>query len=630
MAFCLFALCTPMTLPTFDLGQWLSAHRIWGLLSASARRTLMQGSQELELQRGQVLAQAGQWPDALWLIVEGRINLNNTQRQHTHAMYAGEAFGQGATAIALQQQCTAQAGTDAHLLQVPVAVLQTLLQTDPALEPFFPVPVSGVLPGKPSPGAQQSASQEISLLSRPLHSLVRQQPITLPPSLSILQVAQAMRERSVSSIMLTENNQLVGLVTDRDMRNRALAASIDVARPVLDIATQTPKTLDHNSSASEALLMMARHNIHHIPVMDGERIVGMVTATDLTRQHGTSAVYLSSDIHHQTDVEGLAKISHKVRTLQQQLAAAHTSAYDTGHIITTITDALTTRLIQLAEGLLGPTPVPYVWVAAGSQARSEQTAKSDQDNCLILDDSFDEDKHGPYFKAFSKMVCDGLAECGYIHCPGEMMAMTDQWRQPLRQWREYFQRWVNVPDGKSLMLTSVFFDLRAVYGQSDLLSQLRDEVLDRTRGNTLFLAHMVGNAQKLRPPLNLFGQISTIRSGEHAGTVDLKHQALAPIVDLGRIYALASGLNDVNTHDRIASASSKGEISAQSARDLRDALEFIASLRIAHQTQRMNEGLAPDNYLSLDELSNFERAHLRDAFSIIQSLQSVLGNRYHF
>lgn len=619
-----------MTLPAFDLGQWLSAHRIWGLLSASTRRSLMQGSQELQLERGQSLAQAGEWPDALWLILEGRINLHNTQRQHTHAMYAGESFGQGMTAMTLQQQCSAQASTDAHLLQVPTALVQALLQTDPALEPFFPVPLSGMLPSKPSQATAPSASEGISLLSRPLHSLVRHQPITLPPSLSILQVAQAMRERSVSSIMLTENNQLVGLVTDRDMRNRALAASVDVSRPVSDIATLTPKTLDHNSTAFDALLMMARHNIHHVPVMDGERIVGMLTATDLTRQHGTSPVYLSSDIHHQTSVEGLVKISAKVRTMQQQLAAAHTSAYDTGHIITTITDALTTRLIQLAEGLLGPAPVPYVWVAAGSQARSEQTAKSDQDNCLILDDSFDADKHGPYFKAFSKMVCDGLAECGYIHCPGEMMAMTDQWRQPLRQWREYFDRWIHVPDGKALMLTTVFFDLRAVYGQSELLQRLRDEVLERTKGNTLFLAHMVGNAQKQRPPLNLFGQISTIRSGEHAGTVDLKHQALAPIVDLGRIYALASGLHDVNTHDRIQSASSKGEISAQSARDLRDALEFIANLRIAHQTQRMNEGLAPDNYLSLDELSNFERGHLRDAFSVIQSLQSVLGNRYHF
>lgn len=617
-----------MTLPTFDLGPWLSAHRIWGLLSASARRTLTQDAQQVHLERGQPLAQPGEWPDALWLILEGRVDLHNTQRQHTHALYAGECFGQGCTSAALQMQCQVLASTDARLLQVPNATLQALIKSDAAMEPFFPVPLSGVLTqGKATPAAP-SAAEEVYLLSRPLHSLVRHQPITLPPTLSILQVAQAMRERSVSSIMLTENNRLIGLVTDRDMRNRVLAASVDVNRPVLDIATLTPKTLDHNSTAFEALLMMARHNIHHVPVMDDERIVGMVTATDLTRQHGTSAVYLSSDIHHQDSVEGLAKISHKVRSLQQQLAAAHTSAYDTGHIITTITDALTTRLIQLAEGLLGPAPIPYVWVAAGSQARSEQTAKSDQDNCLILDDSYDEGKHGPYFKAFSKMVCDGLAECGYIHCPGEMMAMTDQWRQPLRQWREYFLRWVTVPDGKALMLTTVFFDLRAVHGHSELLQTLRDEVLERTRGNTLFLAHMVGNAQKLRPPLNMFGHISTIRSGEHAGTVDLKHQALAPIVDLGRIYALAGGLHEVNTHDRIASASTKGEISAQSARDLRDALEFIASLRIAHQTQRMNEGQAPDNYLSLGELSNFERGHLRDAFSVIQSLQTVLGNRY--
>ena len=161
-----------------------------------------------------------------------------------------------------------------------------------------------------------------------------------------------------------------------------------------------------------------------------------------------------------------------------------------------------------------------------------------------------------------------------------------------------------------------------------MLQVLRQEVLERTPKQSLFLAHVVNNALRQRPPLNLFGQISLIRSGEHAGTVDLKHQAIAPIVDLGRIYALAGGLHDVNTSDRLEKAAQLGELSEQGSRDLRDALEFVSSQRIAHQTQRIQQGLEPDNYLRLPELSNFERGHLRDAFSVIQSLQEVLGQRY--
>jgi CBS domain-containing protein len=137
-----------------------------------------------------------------------------------------------------------------------------------------------------------------------------------------------------------------------------------------------------------------------------------------------------------------------------------------GQIVTAMTDALTVRLLQLAEAQLGPPPVPYAWVAAGSQARSEQTAKSDQDNCLVLDDRYDVDRDGPYFEALARQVCSGLDACGYVFCPGEMMAMTERWRQPLQRWLERFRHWIDQPEPAALMHTCVFFDMRPVHGES--------------------------------------------------------------------------------------------------------------------------------------------------------------------
>jgi CBS domain-containing protein len=396
----------------------------------------------------------------------------------------------------------------------------------------------------------------------------------------------------------------------------------------MDIPTLAPLSIDVQNPAFDALLLMARHNIHHVPVLDGQRIVGMITATDLTEQHSTSAVYLAGDIYKQSTVEGLQRASTKIKRLQQSLAAAEASAYSTGHIITAITDAITTRLLQLGEAQLGPAPIDYVWVAAGSQARNEQTAKSDQDNCMVLDDRYDEAEHGAYFKALSQFVCDGLDACGYIYCPGEMMAMTDTWRQPQKRWAEYFARWTSQPDPKALMLTCVFFDLRAIHGKAELLDKLRSDVLKRTQGNSLFLAHMVGNALTHQPPLGMFKGISTVRSGEHKGKIDLKHTGVVPIVDLARVYALAGGDAAVNTHDRLTSAAAGGAISEQSARDLRDALEFLAYTRIQHQARQISRGESPDNFLNPADVSNFERSQLKDAFTVVQSLQSVLAQRY--
>ncbi len=469
----------------------------------------------------------------------------------------------------------------------------------------------------------------LPLMARPAGDLLLQrEPIALPPTATIRQAAELMRDRRASAVLLVEQGHLFGLVTDQDIRNRAVAAGLDAQRPIADIATLAPFSVDLRSPAFDALLLMARHNIHHVPVLEGQRIAGMITAADLTEQHSTSAVYLVGNIHRQGTVEGLQQASARVGRLQQSLAAADASAYNTGHVITAITDAITTRLLQLGEAQFGPAPVDYAWVAAGSQARSEQTARSDQDNCMVLDDAFDEARHGAYFKALSRFVCDGLNACGYVYCPGEMMAMTDAWRQTRGRWASDFAHWTGQPEPKALMLTCVFFDVRTVHGNDGLLERLRHEVLQRTRGNGIFLAHMVGNALTHRPPLGLFGGLSTIRDGEHKGTFDLKHTGIVPIVDLARVYALASGNPAVNTHDRLLDAARSGEISEQGARDLRDALEFLAYTRIQHQARQIAQGLTPDNFLNPSEISNFERTQLKDAFTVVKMLQSMLDQRF--
>jgi CBS domain-containing protein len=468
----------------------------------------------------------------------------------------------------------------------------------------------------------------MSLITTPVQALLKHKAVALPSNASIRQAAECMREARVSSVLLVDNGRLVGVVTDRDLRNRVVAAGLDTGEAIERIATRDPWSIDITSPAFDALLLMARHNIHHVPVMEGGHVAGMVTATDLTEYQNNSAVYLAGAIHKQTTLDGLVQTSARIKQLQQGLAAAEASAYSTGHIVTAMTDALTTRLLQLGENELGPPPVPYAWVAAGSQARNEQTAKSDQDNCMILDDAYDEARHGAYFKTLAEYVCGGLDACGYVYCPGEMMAMTDEWRQPLRQWLRYFSKWVMQPDPKALMLTCVFFDQRFVHGHQPLLDELRQEVRQMTKNQGIFLAFMAANALTHPPPLGWLGNIRLTRRGEHRGTVDLKMGGIAPIVDLARVYALASGTSAVNTHDRLKTAASSGEITEQGARDLRDALDYLAGLRIQHQARRMSDGHAADNYLRPEELSNFERGHLKNAFQVVKNLQHVLGERY--
>jgi len=612
---------------TLPLSVLLASHPIWGQLSKKVLEQVASQFTTDHAPADSMLLTQGQLPIRLGLILKGEVLLSDPDLNLSVRLWAGQMLGFGITPQRQLPTWQAKAVSDCDVAWLQPEALRQLCEKYPSLFYFFPS-----MEQDPATAATASsagdASTALNLLGTPIRSLIKRAPITIAPDTSIQATAQMMADLRVSSVLLVEQGLLFGLVTDRDLRNRAVAQGLDIKRPVSDIATLAPMTVAASSPAFEALLLMARHNIHHMPVMDGQKIVGMITTTDLTEQHSTSAVYLAGDIYKQRTLDGLKEISARVKQLQQHLAAADATAYSTGHIITAITDALTIRLIQLAELQMGPAPVDYAWVAAGSQARSEQTAKSDQDNCLILDDRYDEAAHGEYFKRFSKYVCDGLAECGYIHCPGEMMAMTDIWRQSRAVWAEYFRKWIEQPKPKALMLTCVFFDLRVIHGKADLLESLRQDVLIHTKGNSLFLAHMVSNALKHRPPLGMFGTISLIKGGEHPNTIDLKHSGVVPIVDLARIYALAAGVTVANTHDRLEVCAQAGEVSEQGARDLRGALEFLGKLRIAHQARQMQQGKSPDNFLALDELSNFERSHLKEAFSVVQTLQDVLQQRY--
>jgi CBS domain-containing protein len=487
-------------------------------------------------------------------------------------------------------------------------------------------------PEAPTPAATAAATAasnaDTGWMATPVRALMRSTPVTANQDASIREVAVRMRDAKVSSVLLMDGDRLVGIVTDRDLRNRVLAEGLDTARPAIQVGTRDPITLPATAAAFEALLLMTERGIHHLPVVEGGRVLGMLTAGDLAQRQTASAIYLVGDISRQGDVAGLARASAQVAQLQRQLAANATPAGTSGRIITSITDAVTRRLLQLAHQQLGNAPVPYVWVAAGSQGRSEQTARSDQDNCMILDDAYDPQRDGEYFEALARFVCDGLNACGYVYCPGEMMAMTDQWRQPLARWQAYFDGWINRPEPKALMLTSVFFDLRAIAGDTALLERLRTQTLAQTRGNSLFLAHLAGNALQHRPALTWLGQLATESRGEHKGRIDLKHKGSVPVIDLARIFALAAGVPEVNTYDRLQAAARAGSLSDEAARDLTDALEVIGRIRLSHQARQTEAGIKPDNFVSPKELSSLDQRQLLEAFKVIQTLQSVLAQRY--
>jgi CBS domain-containing protein len=119
-----------------------------------------------------------------------------------------------------------------------------------------------------------------------------------------------------------------------------------------------------------------------------------------------------------------------------------------------------------------------------------------------------------------------------------------------------------------------------------------------------------------------------ISDGEHKSSLDIKHNGIAPIVDLARIYALAEGIASVNTIERLRKVAGSPSISKESAANLIDAYEFLGILRLEHQANLLQAGKEPNNYLSPKKLSKLEREHLKDAFKVIKALQDSRQSTY--
>ncbi len=508
---------------------------------------------------------------------------------------------------------TARATEESVLLMLPVADLKHLIANHPAFERFF----------NRGRGAKDRAG-DLSTLK--VSDLMTRSPVTCTPDATVTEAARTMRENRISSVAITENDALVGIVTTRDLTARVLAEGRPGDTPVAEVMTREVQALSPESLGSDILHMMLERRIGHLPVVRDGKLLGIITQTDLTRFQAVNSAQLVRDASGAEDAQALARVTGRIPQLLVQLVGGHSAHEVVTRLITDVADTVTRRLLRLAEAELGPPPVPYLWLACGSQGRQEQTGVSDQDNCIMIDDSMAEGDM-EYFLKLARIVSDGLNTAGYYYCPGDMMATNPRWCQPVSKWRRYFRGWIDTPDPEAQMLASVMFDLRPIGGDVALFRNLQAETLEAASKNSIFVAHLTSNALKHQPPLGLLRNFATIRSGEYKNHVDMKLGGVVPVTDLARVYALKGRLTPVNTRERLLAAESAGIVSASGARDLIEAYDLIARLRLENQAALVRMGRKPDNYLAPSDLSDFERSHLRDAFVVVRTMQSSVGSR---
>ena len=339
---------------------------------------------------------------------------------------------------------------------------------------------------------------------------------------------------------------------------------------------------------------------------------------------------LIREISEATSIEEIIDKHSQLPRLLHSMITSGATIRNVTWLITTFSDAILKKMIEFAIKEFGPPPVRFAFIILGSEGRKEQTLKTDQDNAIIFEDVGEisvksKEDVKSYFIKLGEKVCTWLDQAGYNFCTGGVMAKNPKWCQPLSNWKIYFSTWIHAAEPEDLLHSTIFFDFRLAYGDPDLVDDLSNHLFASLVGWTGFFRHMTENAVYFKPPIGFFGNFLVKSEGKYRYCLNIKN-AMTPIVDFARIYALKNNIKETNTQERLYQLYLKKILSRDEYNEIEQAYSFIMQIRFMQQIYSIiDEGIKPVNYINPKKLSTIEQKMLKEVFKRIERIQTKLS-----
>ncbi len=468
----------------------------------------------------------------------------------------------------------------------------------------------------------------MQFLNQPVSNYYREQPVFGDVGMSIRDAAILMYDERMSALFLkSPDNACAGVVTERDLTREIVAGGRDPGHPVGDIMSSPVRGVASSALVFEALMTMMREEISHLAVADAnDNVVGILTSRDLLAAQEGSPLFILRDIAAAQTMEEITALHSRLPFVVRNLISSGAMAKNVNRFITMVSDAILEKVMEKSLESLGPPPARFAFMILGSEGRSEQTLKTDQDNALIIEDVPEDARSGvaAYFTALGEKICTLLDQAGYAFCTGGVMAKNPKWNQPLSVWKEYFSSWIYKAEGEDLLQASIFFDFRYGFGDRRLIDGLREHLFSSLGGWSGFFRHLTENALHFKPPIGFFRNFVVESKGDHRNAFDVKG-AMTPIVDFARIYALKHGIEETNTLERLHQLYLKRVLKTGEYEEIEKAYSFLMQLRFARQiASALDENGAPNNYINPKKMTRIEQKMLKEIFIRTGKFQTKL------
>ncbi len=478
--------------------------------------------------------------------------------------------------------------------------------------------------------AVESLGENYSLETR-IGELAIHEPVCCAPDMPLNQAVSLMHSRNVGSVVIVDGQMHAqGIFTLRDLRRLVGEGIADLSLPIAQVMTPSPFGLPPDATAFDAAIAMTERRIAHICVINKGRLCGVLSERDLFSLQRVDLVHLAQTILHADRIETLVSIRDRIRQLVDNMLAHGASSTQITHIITLLNDHTVRRVIELAIADVGDPGVPFSWLCFGSEGRSEQTLHTDQDNGILFEaqDTAEAAHIRGRLLPLAERINRDLDTCGFTLCKGNIMAGNPQLCLSRQEWRRRFSSFVRESTPENLLGSTIYFDLRVVWGPPEGCDHLREQFLEDIRDNRIFQRMMAENALRHRPPVGRFRDFVVTRKGEGKATLDLKVQGLTPFVDGARLLALSHGVGACNTLERLRQLVEQEVIDKQDGAAYEEAYHFIQQTRMQQHQQQARAGQPYSNRLDPDTLNHLDRRILRESFRQAQRLQSSLAMRY--
>ena len=545
----------------------------------------------------------------------------------------GECFPMGALVGERPTRTDYVAVEDTFCLQLKREAFARLLALSPPFRDFAMRGVSSLL-DQVNQQVQLKAAETLGAqysLDTRLGELASRAPVTCTRGTSLREAVRLMNDRHVGSLIMVDDAFApIGIFTLRDLRQEIANGSGDLEQPLDGLMIPDPFHLPPSASAFDAALAMTQRHIAHVCVVEDGKLVGVISERDLFSLQRVDLVHLARTISSASSVASLAALRGDIAHLIDNMLAHGASPAQLTHIISLLNDHTVSRVIELMLEKHGDPGVPFTWLVFGSEGRREQTLHTDQDNGILFeaDSAGEAEQIRQRLLPLAREINQALDLCGFSLCRGNIMASNPELCLSRQEWLRRFAAIIHAPTAENLLNSTIYFDLRPAWGPTEGYRTLSDDLLAMIADSPLFQRMMAANAMQHRPPIGRFRDFVVASRGEEKDTLDLKVEGLTPFVDGARILALANGIAESNTLDRLRLLADKEVIEAKDAASFEEAYHFIQLIRMQQHQRQTREGKKLHNRLDPDTLNTLDRRILRESFRQAQRLQNKLSVRY--